>query len=102
MAPSSQVEKSAKSETHTATPRFYRVVMMNDDFTTVDFVVEVLCVVFGMPASDSQNIAMTIHNDGRGIIIEGCTRDWADTKAQHSNAYARKRGHPLLCEIEPM
>ncbi len=91
-----------KNESQVKTPRFFCIVMINDDFTTVDFVVEVLCTIFSKTVDDAQRIAMTIHNEGRATIVEGCSRDWAETKAQQSNTYARKHGHPLLCEAQPM
>ena len=77
----------------------YKVVMLNDDYTPMDFVVEVLERFFGMDAERATRIMLTVHTEGRatcGIY----TKDVAETKAMMVNEYARECQHPLLCEID--
>ena len=80
-------------------PSMYKVVMLNDDYTPMDFVVEVLERFFGMDAERTTRIMLTVHTEGRatcGIY----TKDVAETKAMMVNEYARECQHPLLCEID--
>lgn len=80
-------------------PPMYRVVMLNDDYTPMDFVVEVLEHFFGMDAEKATRTMLTVHTEGRatcGIY----SKDVAETKAMMVNKYAREHQHPLLCEID--
>lgn len=80
-------------------PSLYRVVMLNDDYTPMDFVIEVLERFFNHNRETATKIMLAVHTQGRGIC--GLfTRDVAETKALQVNQYARKCQHPLLCEIE--
>lgn len=80
-------------------PSMYRVIMFNDDYTPMDFVVEVLELYFNMNREQATKVMLTVHTQGKancGIF----TRDVAETKAMQVNQYARESQHPLLCEIE--
>lgn len=80
-------------------PPMYKVVLLNDDYTPMDFVVEVLEVFFSMSREKATHIMLTVHVHGKatcGIF----TRDIAETKAAQVNQYSRENQHPLLCEIE--
>lgn len=80
-------------------PPMYRVVLLNDDYTPMEFVVEVLEVFFGFAREQATKIMLAVHTEGKascGIF----TRDIAETKAAQVNQYARESQHPLLCEIE--
>ena len=80
-------------------PNLYRVLLFNDDFTPMDFVVLVLVKFFSMDNESAVRIMLDIHNKGRGEC--GIyTRDIAETKMQQANSYAREHKHPLLCQIE--
>lgn len=80
-------------------PPLYKVVLLNDDYTPMEFVVEVLELFFKMNREQATQIMLTVHTQGRGVC--GIyTRDIAETKAAQVNQYARDHQHPLLCEIE--
>lgn len=80
-------------------PPMYKVLMFNDDYTPMDFVVEVLELFFGMNREQATKVMLTVHTEGKAVC--GLfTRDIAETKAMQVNQYARESQHPLLCEIE--
>lgn len=82
-----------------AKPPLYKVVILNDDYTPMDFVVDVLESFFYMDREQATRIMLTIHTDGRataGIY----TRDVAETKAAQVIDYAQDNDHPLMCQIE--
>jgi len=82
-------------------PKQYRVVLLNDDYTPMEFVVEVLEHFFSKDRTQATQIMMTIHTKGKGVC--GIySLDIAETKALAVNQYARKHQHPLLCEAEPL
>lgn len=80
-------------------PPLYKVVMLNDDYTPMDFVVEVLETFFGMTREKATRVMLTVHTEGKAVCGV-FTRDIAETKAAQVNQYARENQHPLLCEIE--
>lgn len=80
-------------------PPLFKVVLINDDYTPMEFVVEVLEVFFRMNREQATQVMLTVHTQGKGVC--GIyTRDIAETKAAQVNQYARENEHPLLCEIE--
>ena len=80
-------------------PPLYRVVLINDDYTPMEFVVEVLELFFLMNREQATQVMLTVHTQGKGVCGV-YTRDIAETKAAQVNQYAREHQHPLLCEIE--
>jgi ATP-dependent Clp protease adaptor protein ClpS len=81
-------------------PRLYRVVMLNDDYTPMEFVVHILEAFFSMNREQATRVMLKVHTEGRAIC--GIyTRDIAESKAEEINQYARENEHPLLCQIEP-
>ena len=80
-------------------PSLFQVIMLNDDYTPMDFVVEVLLSFFGMNEEKATQIMLTVHTQGRAVCGV-FTRDIAETKAALVNQYAAESGHPLLCEIK--
>jgi ATP-dependent Clp protease adaptor protein ClpS len=81
-------------------PPLYAVVLFNDDYTPMEFVIEVLQQYFGLDLDRATEVMLTVHYRGKGVA--GIyPRDIAETKAQQVNNYARSQGHPLLCQIEP-
>lgn len=80
-------------------PPMYKVVMINDDYTPMEFVVHILESFFNKDREAATRIMLTIHTSGQAVC--GIyTRDVAETKAMQVNQYARDNEHPLLCEIE--
>ena len=80
-------------------PPLYKVILLNDDYTPMEFVVEVLEIFFKMNREQATQIMLTVHTQGKGVC--GIyTKDIAETKAAQVNQYARDHQHPLLCEIE--
>lgn len=80
-------------------PPLYKVIMLNDDYTPMEFVVEVLEVFFGMDREKATSIMLAVHTQGKAVC--GIySRDVAETKAAQVNQCARDHEHPLLCEIE--
>lgn len=81
-------------------PSLYRVIMYNDDYTPMDFVVDILQDYFNHSLEKATNIMLDIHYNGKGIA--GIyPKDIAETKAQQVNTLARLSGYPLLTDIEP-
>jgi ATP-dependent Clp protease adaptor protein ClpS len=81
-------------------PESYRVVLLNDDYTAMDFVVAVLEVVFHKPALEAEKIMLDVHKNGRGVA--GLyTEDVARTKAAQVHALATQKQFPLACVVEP-
>ena len=81
-------------------PQMYAVVMYNDDYTPMEFVVDVLQNHFKHTLDSAISIMLAIHHQGKGIA--GIyPKDIAETKAQTVNREARQAGYPLLSQIEP-
>lgn len=80
-------------------PPLYRVVLLNDDYTPMEFVVEVLQVFFGMDRHKATQIMLHVHTRGKGVCGV-FTHDIAETKVAQVNDYARENQHPLLCVME--
>lgn len=80
-------------------PPLYRVVLINDDYTPMDFVVDVLRSFFAMNVEKATQIMLKVHTEGKGVCgVFG--KDVAETKAAQVNQYARDCEQPLLCSIE--
>lgn len=80
-------------------PPLYKVVLINDDYTPMDFVVEVLCSFFAMNVEKATQIMLKVHTEGKGVCgVFG--KDVAETKAAQVNDYARECEQPLLCSVE--
>lgn len=80
-------------------PPMYKVVMLNDDYTPMDFVVEALELFFSANRERATQLMLQVHTQGKAICGV-YTRDIAETKAAQVNQFAREHQHPLLCEIE--
>ena len=80
-------------------PPLFKVLLINDDYTPMEFVVEVLESFFRMTREQATHVMLAVHTQGRGVC--GIyARDIAETKAAVVNQYSRENQHPLLCEIE--
>ena len=84
-----------------AEPPMYQVVLLNDDYTPMEFVVEVLQVFFAMSHEQAFDVMYQVHFQGKGLCGV-FTRDIAETKVMQVIDCARENGHPLLCECEPV
>ena len=78
----------------------YRVVMLNDDYTPMEFVVEVLMQHFGMSEPRAVAVMLTVHTQGRAVI-GAFTYDIAETKVSTVMSAARRHEYPLRCLLEP-
>ncbi|MDN3543767.1 MAG: ATP-dependent Clp protease adapter ClpS [Roseateles asaccharophilus] len=83
----------------TEPPRLYQVLMLNDDFTPMEFVVMVLQEYFRHDLDTATQIMLKIHHEGRGVCGV-FTKDVAATKVELVLAAARRAGHPLQCIME--
>ena len=81
-------------------PRRYKVVLLNDDYTPMEFVVEVLKQFFHLSDEIATQVMLQVHFQGR-CVCGVFTRDIAETKVLLVNEYARINQHPLLCSMEP-
>lgn len=80
-------------------PPLYKVVLINDDYTPMEFVVHVLEHFFGKNRHAATRIMLEVHTKGKGVC--GIyTLDIAETKAAQVNDYSRENNHPLLCTLE--
>lgn len=84
----------------TKRPRRYQVVLHNDDYTTMEFVVDILVHFFHKNVAQAQHIMLHVHHKGFGVV-DTFTRDVAETKADEVMKMAREAGHPLRCTAEP-
>ena len=82
-----------------AKPPMFQVVLMNDDYTPMDFVVAVLQMFFSMDHAQATQVMLHVHTRGKGVC--GIfTREVAETKVTRVNEFSRSHHHPLLCMME--
>lgn len=80
-------------------PPLYRVVLLNDDFTPMEFVVDILETIFGMERTRATQVMLEVHTKGKGIC--GVYNfEIAETKVAQVMGIAQQHQHPLLCEME--
>jgi ATP-dependent Clp protease adaptor protein ClpS len=82
-------------------PRRYSVILHNDDYTTMEFVVVVLTRFFGKSEDEATSIMLMVHTQGRGLAGV-FVRDVAESKVDLVRDFARANGHPLRCTAEPL
>jgi len=81
-------------------PKMYKVVLHNDDYSTMEFVIHVLMKFFSKNYDEAHAVMLKIHHDGVGIC--GIyTFEVAESKSSKVNSYSRGKGHPLKSSIEP-
>ena len=94
-----EIEGDVSSEINTAEPAMYRVILLNDDYTTMEFVIEVLRSIFKKSIEEATRIMLNVHNAGAGLC--GIyTYEVAETKVNTVHAFAREQGYPLKCAME--
>jgi ATP-dependent Clp protease adaptor protein ClpS len=94
-----QEETGVREKPRLQEPRLYRVILHNDDYTTMDFVVKVVMAVFHKPAAEATKIMLDVHKKGRGIVGV-YTRDIALTKVSQVHDMARQGEFPLRASCE--
>ncbi len=99
MAFKQETNEAALTGQKAKTPNHFQVVIHNDDITTMDFVVHVLCSIFHKPAEEAANIMMLVHNSGKGIAGV-YVYDIAMTKKMQTERIAREKGFPLKLTLE--
>jgi ATP-dependent Clp protease adaptor protein ClpS len=98
MAPHVTIE--TKTAPRIARPPLYKVILLNDDYTPREFVVQVLKAVFRMGAEKAHAVMMTAHRKG-ACLIAVYARDIAETKAKEATELGREKGYPLFFSTEP-
>lgn len=88
-----------KKKSKTIQPRMYKVILLNDDYTTMDFVIAVLESIFQKSAAEAVQIMLQVHHKGRGMCGV-YTKQIAETKVIQVHTRAQSEGHPLRCAIE--
>lgn len=84
----------------TRTPRLFRVLLHNDDYTSMEFVVDVLVRFFEKTTTEATQIMLQVHHAGYGVA-GSYTRDEAETRVERVAAEAKAQGYPLLLSVEP-
>ena len=92
-------EVREKTRPQTKKPRLYRVVLHNDDYTTMQFVVEVLESIFNKSPAEAYRVMMQVHRQGRGIC-GAYSHEVAETKVGLVHDRAREQGFPLRASME--
>ena len=82
-----------------ARPPLYQVILLNDDFTPMDFVIVVLETFFNMDRERATQVMLHVHTRGKGVCGV-FTREVAETKVTQVNEFSRANQHPLLCTME--
>ncbi|MBT77714.1 MAG: ATP-dependent Clp protease adapter ClpS [Gammaproteobacteria bacterium] len=82
-------------------PPLYRVVLLNDDYTPMEFVVEVLELIFGMDRPKATRIMLEVHTQGKGVCGV-FSYEIAETKVAQVSAFSEQHQHPLLCTLEEL
>lgn len=97
--PQHESDTAVAEKTRTKTPKQYKVLLLNDDYTTMEFVVFVLEAVFMKSPSEAIQIMLQVHKSGRGVA--GIfSKQIAEAKIDRVHSEARKEGFPLKCVME--
>ena len=98
--PQEQSHIRDRQKTNTREPRRYKVLIHNDDFTTMDFVVKVLREVFYLSDENAQALMLKVHHSNKAVVGV-YTYDIAFSKVQKATTMAREEGYPLRLTVEP-
>ena len=99
MATKTTEKPRTKTKTKTQRPPLWKVILLNDDYTPREFVVEVLKAVFRMNESQAYRVMMTAHQRG-ACVIAVYTKDVAETKAKEATEMGKSKGYPLYFTTE--
>jgi ATP-dependent Clp protease adaptor protein ClpS len=95
-----RTKPASKKEEKLKEPEEYRVILLNDHYTAMDFVVEILMAIFHKNAEEANRIMLDVHRKGKGVV--GIYPwDIAATKAEQVHEAAREYEFPLRCIVEP-
>lgn len=89
-----------REDIHLKEPRRFKVIIYNDDFTTMEFVILVLTSVFFKPVAEAERLMMTVHQSG-SAVVGIYTYDTARSKVDKATRMARNEGFPLRLNVEP-
>ncbi|MDR2808894.1 MAG: ATP-dependent Clp protease adaptor ClpS [Spirochaetaceae bacterium] len=98
---STVLKRKDKTKGQFKEPEDFRVVLLNDHFTTMDFVMEVLMTIFHKSKSEARKIMLDVHRKGRGVVGR-YPFDIAQTKVNQVHTVAQQNEFPLRCVIEPV
>ncbi|MDD4979181.1 MAG: ATP-dependent Clp protease adapter ClpS [Gallionella sp.] len=94
-----QANVLAPERAKSSPPQMYKVILFNDDYTTMEFVIEVLQRFFTMDLERAQQVMLKVHNEG-SAVCGVYTRDVAETKTMQVMEFAKQHEHPLRCAME--
>ena len=97
--PETRESVTSKTKNEVREPSMYKVLLHNDDYTTMEFVVEILVLVFHKSAEESMRIMLNVHQKGLGLCGV-YTYEVAETKVDTVHTMAREKGFPLKCAME--
>ena len=97
--PQSGIETITRDDIKVRKPKLYKVILLNDDYTTMDFVVAVLESIFKKSPAEAVQIMLAVHKQGRGVCGV-FSREIAETKVQQVHQRAHASGFPLRCAME--
>ena len=97
--PEIEDEITSKTREEVTEPPMYKVLILNDDYTTMEFVVEILVIIFQKSVEEATRIMLNVHREGVGICGM-FTCEVAETKVDTVHALAREAGFPLKCTME--
>ena len=100
MDPKIRSKADSKSNEKNKEPEEFKVILLNDHYTTMEFVVEVLMVIFHKSVLDANRIMLDVHKKGKGLVGV-YTWDIAATKTEQVHSAARANEFPLRCIVEP-
>ena len=80
-------------------PQMHKVMLLNDDYTPMEFVVHILEIFFGMNREKATQIMLVVHTEG-AAVVGIYPRDIAETKSEQVNQYAQENSHPLMSTVE--
>ncbi|MEO8798272.1 MAG: ATP-dependent Clp protease adaptor ClpS [Polyangiaceae bacterium] len=98
--PKQDEETIVEERTKPVVPRRYRVIFHNDDYTTMEFVIECLIRFFRKTETEATHVMLTVHKSG-SAVAGVYTREVAETKVEETMDYARESGMPLMLTAEP-
>jgi ATP-dependent Clp protease adaptor protein ClpS len=97
-----QVIERIEEKIEVQPPKMYKVLLHNDDTTTMDFVILVLTQIFHRTVEEAIQVTMFIHHNGQGIAGSPYTREIAEEKTLETISFARANGFPLVATFEEL